>query len=233
MNIPLDGKSNLEDSGAAFDELKSKYKEFFITYGDENTRLWDGEDMSEDADIDMRKSLLIQVYLNMSAAYIHTHHYDLAAQICDDGLALSDKVSQLYFRKAQAIVLRKDASLHQLATADKCIDIAIQKRSSEKIFATANKNILKMLNIHNSEEAYKECRQMVTARIAEVEAINAASQSRVHRRVKEIHSNELRIIEEGKVPQETHEDKVLENTTEMKILARMAAKYVKVVEFYT
>ena len=39
-------------------------------------------------------------------------------------------------------------------TAKKCIEIAIERRSSEKIFATANQNILKMLNIHDSEEAY-------------------------------------------------------------------------------
>ena len=66
--------------------------------------------MIETPDIDMRKSLLVQIYLNMAAAYIHTHHYQLAQQVCDDGLLLSDKVSQLYFRKAQAISLRKDSS---------------------------------------------------------------------------------------------------------------------------
>lgn len=70
--------------------------------------------MIETPDIDMRKSLLIQVYLNMCAAYIQTHHYSLAAQICDDGLTLSDNVSQLYFRKAQTLALRKDASMDQL-----------------------------------------------------------------------------------------------------------------------
>lgn len=59
----------------------------------------------------MRKSLLIQAYLNMCAAYIHTHHYSLAERVCDDGLALSDNVSQLYFRKAQALSLNKDSPL--------------------------------------------------------------------------------------------------------------------------
>ena len=59
----------------------------------------------------MRKSLLIQIYLNMCAAYINTHHFTLAEKVCNDGLALSEKVSQLYFRKAQALALRKDASI--------------------------------------------------------------------------------------------------------------------------
>ncbi len=66
--------------------------------------------MVETPDIDMRKSLLVQIYLNMAAAYIHTHHYQLARKVCDDGLLLTDKVSQLYFRKAQAISLDKACS---------------------------------------------------------------------------------------------------------------------------
>ncbi len=94
--------------------MKTKYKEFFITYNDDNTKECDGEDMTEAADVDMRKSLLIQVYLNMCAAYIHTHHYTLAEKVCNDGLALSENVSQLYFRKAQALSLRKDCSAQQL-----------------------------------------------------------------------------------------------------------------------
>jgi hypothetical protein len=57
---------------------------------------------------------MIQVYLNMCAAYIRTHHYSLALQVCNDGLALSDKVSQLYFRKAQALALNKSASFEDL-----------------------------------------------------------------------------------------------------------------------
>ena len=73
--------------------------------------------MIEAPDIDMRKSLLVQIYLNMAAAYIYTHHYHLAQQVCDDGLLLSDKVSQLYFRKAQAISLRKDSSQEEMLKA--------------------------------------------------------------------------------------------------------------------
>ena len=49
-----------------------------MTYSDENTKLFDGEEMTDAPDIDMRKSLLVQVYLNMAAAYIQTHHYYLA-----------------------------------------------------------------------------------------------------------------------------------------------------------
>ena len=94
--------------------MRTKYKEFFITYSDDNVKEYDGEDMTETNDLDMRKSLLVQLYLNMAAAYINLHHYSLAQRACDDAFALSDKVSQLYFRKAQAIGLSKSSSIPQL-----------------------------------------------------------------------------------------------------------------------
>ena len=34
-------------------------------------------------------------------------------------------------------------------------------RPNEKIFSTANKNILKMLNLHDSAESYEACREHV------------------------------------------------------------------------
>ncbi len=82
-----------------------------MVYNDDNVRYFDGEDLTETADIDMRKSLLVQVYLNMAAAYINLNHYSLAETVINDGLSLSDRVSQIYFRKAQCIALCKDSSV--------------------------------------------------------------------------------------------------------------------------
>ena len=86
IQIQLDKETEAEDP---FNELKTKYKEFFITYHDDNVKQWNGEDMDETPDIDMRKSLLIQVYLNMAAAYINLNHFSLAEQVINDGLELS------------------------------------------------------------------------------------------------------------------------------------------------
>jgi isocitrate dehydrogenase len=87
----------------------------------------------------------------MAAAYINLHHYYLAEQIINDGLELSDRVSQLYFRKAQCIGLSKNSTLEKLRFARTLIEKAIEMRPNEKIFSTANVNILKMLNLHDSE----------------------------------------------------------------------------------
>lgn len=40
-------------------------------------------------------------------------------------------------------------------------------RPNEKIFSTANKNILKMLNLHDSEEAYLGCQLKINQALDE------------------------------------------------------------------
>jgi tetratricopeptide (TPR) repeat protein len=93
-----------------FEEMRTKYKEFFVVYTDGNVKLCDGEDMEDAPDIDMRKSLMLQVLLNMSVAYSHLHHYTLALQCIEDCFGLTDKVSQIYLRKAQTLVFNKSCT---------------------------------------------------------------------------------------------------------------------------
>ena len=90
-----------------------------------------------------------------------------------------------------------------------------------------------MLNIHNSEESYEACRKHIEQKIAEVNEVNALNYEKIYQRVKEIHQNEQRIISEGRVPQENRDDKLLEDNLSMKIMNRIVAKYIKVIEFYT
>jgi hypothetical protein len=73
--------------------------------------------MTENVDIDMRKSLLIQVYLNMAATYIKLNHFSLANTILNDAFKLSDRVSQTYLRKAQVALCNKSANLSELKSA--------------------------------------------------------------------------------------------------------------------
>lgn len=70
--------------------------------------------MDEAPDIDMRKSLLLQIYLNMAATYMQLNHYSLAERVIEDALQLSDRVSQCYLRLAQCFICRLDSPLPQL-----------------------------------------------------------------------------------------------------------------------
>jgi tetratricopeptide (TPR) repeat protein len=65
----------------------------------------------------MRKSLLVQIYLNMAAAYMKLGHYKLAQECCEDAQQMTNKVSQILFRKAQALAFNKSASISELETA--------------------------------------------------------------------------------------------------------------------
>ncbi len=77
--------------------------------------------MEDTPDIDMRKSLMLQVLLNMSAAYSHLNHYSLALQCIEDCLKLSEKVSQVYLRKAQTLIFNKGYSLEDAYEAKRCM----------------------------------------------------------------------------------------------------------------
>ena len=60
-----------------------------MIYHDENVISFNGEELIEEAEIDMQKSLLLQVYMNMAAAYMNLNHFTLAEQVTNDALALS------------------------------------------------------------------------------------------------------------------------------------------------
>ena len=47
-------------------------------HNDKNVILHDGEDMKNEKDVDMRNSMLLTIYLCMSACYIKSKHYTLA-----------------------------------------------------------------------------------------------------------------------------------------------------------
>jgi hypothetical protein len=87
----------------------------------------------------------------MSAAYIQLNHYTEAKEILDDALKLTDKVSQIYLRKAQVALCNKSSSIAELREGLEDIRRAIQMKSNEQIFQTQNTNILKMCNIHDAK----------------------------------------------------------------------------------
>jgi hypothetical protein len=95
-----------------------------VVYHDDNVIYNNGEELSEAVDDDMRKSLLIQLYLNMSTCYIRLNNFTLARQVLDDGIKLSEKVSQLYMRRAQVVLSNRGSSIEELREALKEIQMA-------------------------------------------------------------------------------------------------------------
>lgn len=73
--------------------------------------------MSETYDTDMRKSLMVQILLNLASSYIMLSNYSLAYVCCSEAEMLTEKMSQIQYRKAQSIVYNKSASLEKLQEA--------------------------------------------------------------------------------------------------------------------
>jgi hypothetical protein len=95
-----------------FPELEPKYKQYLAMFNDKNVKLFDGEDMEDQGDHDMRNSMLMTIYLNMSAAYIQSNHYTLALQVLDEAEKASGKAgSQIHYRRSQAITSNLASSL--------------------------------------------------------------------------------------------------------------------------
>lgn len=61
-------------------------------------------------------------------------------------------------------------------------------RPNEKIFSTANANILKMLNLHDSAESYAACHTQAKSSLATAEAKETEALEKIYRRAKEIHT---------------------------------------------
>ena len=53
-----------------FPDMEEKYKAYLAYFNDKNTVLHNGEDCVEQGDKDMRNSMLMTVFLCLSAAYI-------------------------------------------------------------------------------------------------------------------------------------------------------------------
>ena len=107
-----------------FPELEPKYKQFLAMFTDKNVVLHDGEDMENSGDHDMRNSILLTIYLNMSAAYIQANHYTLALQVLDEAEnACGGKAgSQIYYRRSQAITSNLASTLDDLRKAKEYIE---------------------------------------------------------------------------------------------------------------
>ena len=64
-----------------------------MTYSDKNTKLFDGQELTEKSDIEMRQSLLFNLYLNMSVCYMKMNNFSNALQCINDAIVINEKNS--------------------------------------------------------------------------------------------------------------------------------------------
>jgi ribosomal protein L12E/L44/L45/RPP1/RPP2 len=217
------------------ESLKPMNKALYSILSDDNVVLRDGEELTDQNEIDMRTSMLLNVYLALSCAYLRLNHYGEAIKAIEEGMKLNHANSQLYFRRSQARAYNKGSSLEDLYKAKEDIEKAIEIKHYEKLFQQ-EPGILKILNVHNAGEIYVEHAHYVEKVIKEKKEDFKSNVRFFFQRIKDIEQHEEQILKEGIIPYENDNENAVdikdEDNMEFDIIREMATKYFKIIEFY-
>jgi len=233
LEIKKDDHKNFEEikEEDPLARLKPLTRALATVLNDDNVELHDGEEITESNEIDMRNSMLLNIYLSLACAYLKLNHYSTAIVACEEGLKLSQNSSQLYFRRSQARAYNKGATLDDLYKAKDDIEKAIEVKHHEKLFQQ-DMGILKIMNVHNAGEIYVEHAHFVEKLIKE-------KKDEIKSVIKPFFSKikELEFIEEAMKDKEDNEEEHAveieekEQLEELELIREMLNKYYKIIEF--
>ncbi|EAS06282.3 transmembrane protein, putative (macronuclear) [Tetrahymena thermophila SB210] len=218
--------------------FRKKYKGLMVTYTDDNVVLHDGEDLTDSQDIEMRQSMLMTIYMSLAVAYMKCFYFKMAQIALDDAYKITQKSSQILFRRSQAVAYNKFSTIKELEDAKKDIETAIEMKRFEKIFQQ-EQGILRIMNLSDHNEAYVNLAHYCVKRIKERSDFETEQITMLFKREKHIEEVEQRLISEGKIPKD-HDDESSSNFIQMneehqeyEIILEMMRKYYRVIEFYT
>lgn len=215
--------------------LNDRFSRLLLTtFHDGNVELFDGQEYTQANEIDMRNSMLFYLFINLGCCYMKKAHFSEARVVLAEAEKFSPNNSLYLFRSAQARVYCLDSTVQELQKALGEIAQARESKKTEKIFQHPV-NLLKMLNVHNLDEALSELEVYVSDRVKELGQLSGDRMERVLARVHQINRVEQMIISEGKIPEEGpdlyslfNEDQELEDN----VLRGMLDKYLTVIDFY-
>ena len=126
------------------------------------------EEFLDPKDTELRDSMLLASYLNISACYMKLSHYESSFEILKEAEKITQTSSQVLFRKAQTLSYNKENPSSQLRKAKRLIGDAIEIIKKEAIFQDKYKNLLKRLELDKAEEIYKKEAIYIDQRLLEV-----------------------------------------------------------------
>ncbi|KRX00116.1 hypothetical protein PPERSA_07223 [Pseudocohnilembus persalinus] len=215
-------------------EFRQKYKNLMKTYNDETVVLHDGEELTDAQDIEMRDSMLHIILMLIGVVYIKLKHFKLAITAIEESQKIHDKSTQLEYRKSQAITYNKWSTLEELEEGKKLIDRAIEMKKYEKLFVESQPGMLKIMNLHNHEEAYRDQAIQAVQSIHERKEFETEKVRAVMKRQKRYQEIIAEMIADGKTPQNFEQEKdEFDDQLEMMVVHEMVKKYYKAIEFYT
>lgn len=151
--------------------------------------------------ISIGNSMLLTLYLNISACYMHLNHFNEARKLIDRALKIAPRNSIVLFSSAQCRAANLESTRSDLEKGQKELEIGEEMKKTEKIFQH-QKGILKMIGLEQHKESFQSLRKLLDNRIRELNMRDKENIEEIVKRVEELNTIEQRIIDEGKIPEE-------------------------------
>ena len=193
-NIKKEVKKELTDE-EVFDKL------ILTTFHDGNITYYNGSDLKEKQEIDMRNSMLLTLYLNLSSCYMKLNHFNEALKLITKALKIAPTNSIVTFKHSQCIAANLESPIAELTKALENLKKAEEFKKTEKIFQH-QPGILKMVGLDNHEQAFKSLKEMLEGRVKELKSMKINRLEEVVKRVDSLNKIEAKIVKDGKVPEE-------------------------------
>ena len=126
------------------------------------------DELKDDKDREIRDSMLLLTYLNLSACYLKLNHYKEANKALKSAGEVITMSSQVLFRRSQALGFNKGSSLDDLNEARNLINEALKVMKTEGIFQEKFKGLLHRLELDDIEDIYRKQYEFIKEREAEV-----------------------------------------------------------------
>lgn len=128
-----------EDTRHSLNKEQSQSEKILLNFTDKNLILHDGDEINKKQDKDLRDSLMVLTYLNMSICYMREANFKEAIECIEDALKLNERNSLIYFRRSQALACNLCANLKKLSDAKLNIEKAIylnqfEEKNEQKIY---------------------------------------------------------------------------------------------------
>eukprot|EP01017_Pseudomicrothorax_dubius_P029889 TRINITY_DN3671_c0_g1_i1.p1 TRINITY_DN3671_c0_g1~~TRINITY_DN3671_c0_g1_i1.p1 ORF type:complete len:559 (+),score=120.23 TRINITY_DN3671_c0_g1_i1:998-2674(+) len=216
------------------EKLGEDFALLVANFDDENVLLFEDDDGLSQPEKDIKISVLVQLYLNICVCFMKLSHYKEAVAAANDGIALTNLSSQLYFRRAQALAYNKESTLEELKKAQQDIQKAIKVRPQEKIW-NSDPKILMMMNIKNAEQEYLSLADFIEKRMEQRKAVERNYIRKIIAKTKDIFFVEDTLrsdqYKEMREENKTKRDKK-KVSHEFEVTQEVLNRYKKIIEFH-
>ena len=170
--MKYENDEKLESEKKIKNEEEDEEIDYYLkSYSPENVILKSDDLANNDSDRELRDSMLLMTFLNLSSCYLKLHHFKEALKALKNAEEIVTVSSQILYRKSQAISFNKGSSLSDLVDAKKMINDAMKVVKGENIFQEKFKGLLQRLELDDVEGHYRKQYEFIVQREEEILAM--------------------------------------------------------------